>query len=90
MLVSVYSSRFFKDLKRCEKRGLDVKKLEAVIYDLENEKPLEPKHRVHPLQGIYNGYLECHIEYDWLLIYSVDKEAKKLRIARTGTHNDLF
>jgi mRNA interferase YafQ len=90
MLVSVYSSRFLRDLKRCEKRGQDLRKLEAVISDLQNEMPLDTKHRVHPLHGEYKGYMECHIGPDWLLIYSVDPGKKKIYIARTGTHDDLF
>ena len=90
MFVAVYSSRFLKDLKRCEKRGLDTRKLESVVCDLENEVPLDHKLRAHPLHGKYDGYMECHIGPDWLLIYSVDTERKRIYIARTGTHSDLF
>ena len=90
MLISVYSARFLKDLKRCEKRGLDLQRLETVIRNLQEEMPLEPKHRAHPLQGEYKGYMECHIGPDWLLIYLIDHDRNKIYIARTGTHDDLF
>jgi mRNA interferase YafQ len=90
MFDLTYSARFFKDLKRCDKRGLDLQKLEEVICDLRDGIVLDAKYRVHPLQGTYKGYMECHIEFDWLLIYSVDADKNKIRIARTGTHRDLF
>jgi len=32
--------------------------------------------------------MECHIGFDWLLIYQVD--ASEVRLYRTGTHSDLF
>ena len=64
--------------------------LTAVMLDLENEVPLQPKHKEHQLQGNYKGYLECHIEPDWLLIYKIDQQAGEIYFARTGTHADLF
>jgi len=90
MFAAVYSARFFKDLKRCEKRGLDITKLRDVVHALESGLLLGAKYKAHPLQGEYLGYMECHVESDWLLIYSVDQKDKKIRIARTGTHSDLF
>jgi len=90
MFDLVYSARFFKDLKRCDKRGFDIEKLDAVILDLKNDMELDPKYKAHLLQGEFKGYTECHIEFDWLLIYSIDRDKKKIRIARTGTHSDLF
>ena len=31
---------------------------------------------------------DCHVEPDWILIYTADAES--LRLERTGTHADLF
>lgn len=62
----------------------------TVMLSLESEQPLQPKNKEHLLQGNYAGYLECHIEPDWLLIYRIDKAQKDLYFARTGTHSDLF
>ena len=90
MLITNYSSRFKKELKLMEKRGLDIQKILDIISDLENEVPLKSKHREHLLQGNYEGYLECHVEPDWLLIYKINKITKKIYFARTGTHTDLF
>jgi len=90
MLVPIYTTKFHKDLKRCKKRGLDLQKLKKIVVDLQEETPLDPKHRVHPLHGEYKGYTGCHIEPDWLLIYLVDQKQGEIYFTRTGTHSDLF
>jgi mRNA interferase YafQ len=38
--------------------------------------------------GPWQPSRDCHIETDWILIYTVDKGS--LRLERTGTHSDLF
>jgi len=67
-----------------------MRKIFSIMVDLENEVPLQPKHKEHKLQGNYTNFLECHIESDWLLIYKIDEQAKEIYFARTGTHSDLF
>ena len=90
MRTPIYATQFKKDYKRCQKRGYTMQKLIDVMADLENEVPLAPQLREHPLQGEYAGSLECHLESDWLFIYVIDDEAKEVYFARTGTHSDLF
>lgn len=41
-------------------------------------------------QIIINGYRECHIEPNWLLIYSINSKELILTAFRTGSHSDLF
>ena len=84
----VRSTAFRKDVKRAEKRGRDMGKLKAVIVLLIEDAPLEPRYRDHPLKGEWLGYRDLHIEPDWLLLYWVTEA--ELRLARTGTHSDLF
>ena len=84
----VRSTAFQKDVKRTEKRGKDMAKLKAVILLLLEDKPLEPRHRDHPLKGNWVGYRDLHIEPDWLLLYRVTET--ELMLTRTGTHSDLF
>lgn len=40
------------------------------------------------LSGNWANFWECHIEYDWLLIYQLTEAT--LKLVRTGTHSDLF
>ena len=53
-----------------------------------DEQPLEARHRPHRLSGNWSGAWECHLEPDWLLIWT--QEADVLVLTRTGTHSDLF
>jgi mRNA interferase YafQ len=90
MRTPVYSTRFRKDYKLCQKRGYSMSKLLETMGDLESETPLSPLLKEHPLQGDYSGCLECHIESDWLLVYQIDDEIKEVYFVRTGTHSDIF
>jgi mRNA interferase YafQ len=90
MLVPDYGGRFKREYKLAIKRGLNMTVIDSVIKDLINEIPLDPKLKEHPLKGNYAGYLECHIEPDWLLVYKIDKDAQEIYFSRTGTHADLF
>ena len=83
-----YASQFRKDVKLIIKRGYKIDRLYEVMKALENEEVLDTKYKEHSLIGNYKGYLECHIEPDWLLIYKI--EGQGLYFARTGTHSDLF
>ena len=82
------SGRFRRDLKRVVKRRWDQSKLDAIITLLRADEPLPLSARPHRLTGDWKGYWECHVGPDWLLIYkNFDEE---VRLARTGTHADLF
>ena len=86
MRALVESTAFRKDWKRAHWRGHDISKLAAVILQL--GEPLPAANRAHPLKGEWKGYWDCHVEPDWLLIYKVTDD--EVRLARTGTHADLF
>ena len=80
--------RFERDLARAKKRGKNLNKLWTVVKRLLDEQPLEARHRPHRLSGNWSGSWECHLEPDWLLIWT--QEADALVLTRTGTHSDLF
>ena len=82
------TNQFSKDVKRMAKRGKDVEKLKTVVTHLARGEELDPRHRDHPLMGEWKGSRDCHIEPDWLLLYTSDDSS--LRLERTGTHSDLF
>lgn len=86
----VPSNQFRKDLKLAQKRGYDLDKIKRVIRTLADGDALEARYRDHRLTGDYNGFRECHIQPDWLLVYQIDGERLLLFLARTGTHGDLF
>ena len=52
--------------------------------------PLPEHYRDHNLSGDWNGYQECHIEPDWLLIYRIDEANNVIEYVRMGSHAELF
>lgn len=90
MLTLVVTAQFKRDLKRAKKRGKNMAKLNDVLEDLCSEKFLPESMKDHALIGNYQGFRECHIEPDWLLVYSIDGDRLIVTAAGTGTHSDLF
>ena len=90
MLTLITTTQFRKDLKRIKKRGLNLNSLKFVLDTLQKQEPLPLKYKDHALVGNYKGFRECHIDPDWLLIYTVCNEKLILTAARTGSHSDLF
>ena len=86
----ILTGKFKKSLNLAKKRGLDLKLLDKVITMLQNDIPLEEKYRDHKLKGKYQGFRECHIQPDWLLIYLKENDVLTLTLVDTGTHADLF
>ena len=82
------SARYRRDERRVRRRGNNVSRLDSVIEKLLVGEPLEPSHRAHQLSGNWYPLWECHIEYDWLLVWEDDGNAITLRY--TGTHDDIF
>ena len=82
------TNRFSREFKRAIRRGKNPEKLFAVAELLAEDVSLPARMRSHKLSGQYEGLWECHIEPDWLLIYSSDDESVVLY--RTGSHSDLF
>ena len=91
MLNLRYGSHFKKDFRKALKqKGQTLEKFKTVMEYLRNEIPLPPEYADHKLSGKYEGYRECHIMPDWLLIYRVERETVTLILLRTGSHSDLF
>lgn len=84
------TKNFESDVKRCKKRGYDMKALEAVIRLLAADVCLPKKYSPHKLTGDYKDYWECHIKPDWLLIWLQNDKELILLFTNTGTHSDLF
>ncbi len=72
--LTVKITRVMKqDLNRVAKRGRDLVKLDPIIHSLVKDKAPDSRYRHHALKGRWCNYRECHIEPDWLLIYSINK-----------------
>jgi mRNA interferase YafQ len=82
------TTQFARDVKLMRKRGKDLAKLQAIVRLLAAGAGLPRKHADHALAGPWQASRDCHIESDWILIYTPDAES--LRLERTGSHSDLF
>jgi mRNA interferase YafQ len=80
--------QFRADLKRQKRRGKDIEELFSAVELLAEQGALPAAYAAHRLSGEWSGVWECHIEPDWLLIYTVTSE--EVLLIRTGTHADLF
>ena len=81
------TSQFKKDVKLMLRQGRQLKPLLDVVEMLQNDIPLPPELKDHPLVGNWIGKRECHIEPDWLLIYEQTDSVLLLTLIRTGTHS---
>jgi mRNA interferase YafQ len=84
------TSQFKKDVKLAGKRGKDLAKLKTILDLLIQGDPLPPAYKDHPLRGEFAGSRDCHIEPDWILIYTLMDHGAYVCFERTGTHSDLF
>lgn len=82
------TNQFKRDVKKVLKSGKDIDKLLTAIEILSNGLSLPSEYNDHPLRGEYSGKRDCHIEPDWILIYSTEKD--EVVLYRTGTHAELF
>jgi len=87
------SGAFKRDYRRIKaapryRRDLD-SLVSEVVEMLLSDRPLPKSNRDHALSGEWAGYRDCHIKPDLLLIYR-KPDAETLRLARLGSHSELF
>lgn len=85
-----FTNQFKKNYRLLAKRGFDISLLDSVINSLIIGKKLGEKYKDHSLAGQFQGFRECHIKPDWLLIYLVNEETNTITLVSTGSHSDLF
>lgn len=90
MLTIKYHTLFKKDFKRIKKRGYDISRLEKIVELLANEVPLPEQFKDHNLSGNYNGFRECHIAPDWLLIYQVNNNELVFFFCQEQVHTAIY
>ena len=85
-----YTHQFKKDLRLCEKRGLEIQLILNAVKILEATGTLPKEYLPHRLKGIRKGQWECHIQPDWLMVWEQNDNQLTLLFLQTGTHSDLF
>ena len=59
---------------------------------LMNNEPLPKKCDNHQLTAsgcLYQGFWDCHIRPNLVLIYSIDRRDDVLKVVRLGSHSDI-
>ena len=90
MYTLKFTTAYKRGYKRIKKRGLSLARLDAVIEMLRKGQKLPDKYYDHALKGSLEGFHECHIQPDWLLIYLIEDDILTLTLVDTGSHSDLF
>ena len=85
-----FTAAYKKSYKLMKKRGLDLSLLDAAVDTLRRGKQLDERYRDHALTGKLQGFRECHIRPDWLLIYMIEDDILTLTLVDTGSHADIF
>jgi mRNA interferase YafQ len=90
-----FTPAFSRDVKRLNKRHVDLAPLEEVIElvcrnDAAALDELKRHHNMHALKGGWPGSNECHVANagDWLLIWRSNESIAVFQ--RTGSHDELF
>ncbi len=86
----ILTSRFKKGMKRALKRGLDRSLMISVVNTLLSGVPLDPKYKDHRLKGRLKGMRECHLNDDWLLVYTIEDDVLTITLIDTGTHEEVL
>jgi len=90
--VMIPSTAFKKDKKRLSNQPKKLTKVEDTLNLLKKGgvDEIPKKMKPHQLIGEYNGFLECHIEPDLLLIWEQIEEDNIIFLDRLGSHAELF
>ncbi|MEO7860037.1 MAG: type II toxin-antitoxin system YafQ family toxin [Nitrospirales bacterium] len=82
--------RDYKRVKATPRYSKDIDGLlSAIVERLATDHTVPLRNRDHELSGHWHGYRECHLKPDLLLIYR-KPDAGTLRLARLGSHSELF
>lgn len=85
------TSSYRRDLKRCVRRGWNLKHLKSIVDGLQEGKMPPDRCKSHRLSGFpWDRSWERHVKSDWLLIWDWSNAGDELILVRTGTHSDLF
>lgn len=92
----VRTSAFKKDYKKVSSqpnwnRGLKDKFID-VLKHLQNNEVLPDQYQVHPIKASghkYQGYMDCHVAPNVVLIYDLNQDPTSVKLIRLGSHNEI-
>lgn len=93
MYEIVFAKSFRKSIKgilQSKDHNIIEERVECIIEIIRHGKTLDPKYKDHALHGVFNGYRECHVKPDVLLLYEVDQQRFLITLINIGSHTELF
>ena len=84
------TAEFKRDYRRAQQKGLDMGPLNAVITALAAGETLPAEYRDRPLSGDMQGYRECQVQPNRLLVYYIEGEMLVLTLLRTGSREEVY
>ncbi|MBS9781007.1 MAG: type II toxin-antitoxin system YafQ family toxin [Gammaproteobacteria bacterium] len=89
MLDIVKTKDFKRDIKKLKKTDASIVNIvQKVVYMLINKQPLPDKYKDHALKHNWQGFRDCHIKPDLVLIYKITDNT--LELHRLNSHSNLF
>ena len=84
------TAEFKRDYRQAQRKGQDMGPLNAAITALAAGETLPAEYRDRPLGGDMQGYRECRVEPNRLLVYYIDGEVLVLTLLRTGSREEVY
>jgi mRNA interferase YafQ len=91
MYIKFYTKQFQKSYNKFLHSGkIKRSDIDFVVDLLASGAQLDLTFQDHSLHGDYDGYRECHIRGDILLVYRIEKQKLVLILFNIGSHSELF
>ena len=87
------TKKFCKSLRRISNLSGGKKIVEEIktcLSILQTGKGLPVNYKDHSLKGDYQGFKECHIRGDILLVYKIVQDKMVIVLVEVGSHSYLF
>jgi len=88
MLTLSKSKRFEVELRQAFRNGLSRGDWEYLEYLFLKGAPLPEEFDEHPLTDNWQGYWDCHLAGDLIVVYK--RTPRKITLAAIGTHQELL
>lgn len=91
MYIKFYTKQFQKSLGKFIHSGkIQRQEVEFVVDLLACDELLPVSLKDHALHGEYDGYRECKVRGDILLVYKIEAQKLVLVLFDIGTHSEFF
>lgn len=84
------SPGYIRDREHLARNGYDLTELDRVTAMLLDGERLPRRCKVHKLSGDMDGFRDCHVKDDWILLYRYRSDGLVLEAVRTGSHRKVL